>query len=251
MPETQVVFYLVSALAVVFLGISKGGFGSGADFVSMAILSLFLPPGQALGLLLPLLLLMDLVSLRAFWGKWDNRVVGVLLIGAIPGVGLAAMLYRIVDDDLIRVLIGCIALIFVLWRVARNLGVFKRSGRRPPDAVGVVAGVLAGFGSCISHAGGPASLSYQMSLGMEKTAFQASSVLLYWVVNILKLAAYAFLGLLTTELLLADLILLPFAVFGVWLGVRAHYLVSERVFFSLASVLLLGAGTKLIWDGLT
>ena len=50
---------------------------------------------------------------------------------------------------------------------------------------------------------------------------------------------------------LADLVLAPFAILGAWLGVRAHMLVPERLFFGLTYVLLVCTGSKLIWDTLT
>lgn len=251
MPISDPVFYLIAVPAIIFLGVSKGGFGSGADFVAMAILALVLPPGQALGLLIPLLLMMDLANMRAYWGKWDSRITIVLLSGAIPGVALGVLVYRIVDDDAVRVVIGAIAVLFVLWRVALERGWLRPSRRELPDAVGTVAGVVSGFASFISHGGGPAATAYLFSLHLDKTVFQATTVLAFWVVNILKLAGYVFLGLMSVDLLVTDLILLPFAGMGIWLGIKAHHLVSDVVFFRVAHVLLLLAGGKLIWDGVT
>ena len=43
----------------------------------------------------------------------------------------------------------------------------------------------------------------------------------------------------------------PFAILGAWLGVRAHFMLSKRLFFGVAYVLLTLTGTKLIWDALT
>lgn len=40
-------------------------------------------------------------------------------------------------------------------------------------------------------------------------------------------------------------------VLGAWLGVRAHFMLSERLFFGLTYVLLTLTGSKLIWDALT
>ena len=55
-------FFSIAALAVVFAGISKGGFGSGAAFAAVAILATIIEPGQAIGITLPLLMLMDVTS---------------------------------------------------------------------------------------------------------------------------------------------------------------------------------------------
>ena len=92
---------------------------------------------------------------------------------------------------------------------------------------------------------------YLLSRNLTKTQYQASTVLLFWVINIVKFVPYAFLGMFTLETFKANLVLAPFALLGAWLGVRAHRLVPETLFFGLTYVLLLVTGSKLIWDGLT
>lgn len=67
-------FFAVAVPAVIFAGISKGGFGSGASFASATILALIIEPGMALGIMLPLLLLMDLSALGPFWGDRKSVV---------------------------------------------------------------------------------------------------------------------------------------------------------------------------------
>lgn len=59
-------FWILAPVAVLFAGVSKAGFGSGAAFASAAVLALILPPVQALGLMLPLLMLVDLVTLKPY-----------------------------------------------------------------------------------------------------------------------------------------------------------------------------------------
>lgn len=59
-------FFAIAVPAVLFAGISKAGFGSGASFASASILAIFLPPGMALGIMLPLLMLIDVASLRSY-----------------------------------------------------------------------------------------------------------------------------------------------------------------------------------------
>ena len=46
--ELNLMFFAVAIPAVIFAGISKGGFGSGVAFASSSILALILTPGQAL-----------------------------------------------------------------------------------------------------------------------------------------------------------------------------------------------------------
>lgn len=244
-------FYLVAIPAVIFVGISKGGFGSGASFVATPILALIIEPGLALGVMLPLLMLSDGTALRAYWGKWSWADARPALWGSIPGVALGAALWRIAPDDLFRVLIGGISLVFVAWQVFGRRMVRPRPRRRSPTRTGVIVGVIAGFAGFVSHAGGPPVAVYLISRGIAKTAYQATTVLLMSSINVAKVVPYVFLGLFTVETLAVDLVLAPFVVFGTWLGIRAHRIVSERLFFGLTYAMLLGAGSKLLWDGLT
>ena len=244
-------FFAVAAPAVIFAGISKGGFGSGAAFASASILALILEPGLALGVMLPLLMLMDVATLRPYWRRWSWPDARVLILGALPGVALGAALFRVAEPDVFRLLIGGVSVGFVGWQISRRTGIVRAARNKMSPMAGGIAGFAVGFTSFVSHAGGPPAAVYLLSQRLSKTEYQATTVLLFWAVNIAKFIPYAFLGMFTLETGLANLLLAPFAVFGAWLGVRAHHLVSESVFFGLTYVLLTITGCKLIWDGLT
>lgn len=249
--ELSGAFFLVAAPAVVFAGVSKAGFGSGAAFASATILALVIEPGAALGLMLPLLMLIDLVTLRPYWKRWSWPDARVLILGGVPGVGLGVLLFKVANDDLLRLLIGGISVGFVAWHLARRLGVIHPFERQLSVRTGLIAGAAAGFTSFISHAGGPPAAIYLLSQRMGKTTYQATTVLVFWAINTAKFIPYAFLGLFTAQTALADLLLAPFALFGAWLGVRLHNSIPDGVFFGITYVLLTLTGSKLIWDALT
>lgn len=244
-------FFCVAGPAVIFAGVSKGGFGSGAAFAAASVLALVVEPGLALGVMLPLLMLIDASSLKPYWGKWSLRDVKLLALGGIPGVALGAALYTVASPDVFRVLIGGVSVAFVLWQLAQTSGLLRMAARRMPDWAGPIVGVTVGFTTFVSHAGGPPAALFLLTRGLSKTQYQASTVLLFWLLNIVKFVPYAFLGMFTAQTFMANLVLAPFALLGTWLGVRAHTLVPERLFFGLTYVLLMVTGTKLIWDGLT
>ena len=238
-------------LIVVFAGISKGGFGSGAAFAASSVLALVVEPGLALGVMLPLLMLIDVSTLRPYWGRWHLREAGLVIAGALPGIALGAALYRIASPDVLRLLIGLVSVGFVIWQISVKQGWLRFGARHMPDPAGLVAGLAVGFTSFVSHAGGPPAAVFLLSRGLGKTGYQATSVLIFWAVNIAKFIPYAFLGMFTLETAQANLVLAPFAVLGAWIGVRAHHAVPERAFFALTYILLTITGLKLIWDGLT
>jgi len=242
--------FAIGVLAALFAGVSKGGFGSGAAFAGAAILALFVEPGMALGIMLPLLMLIDVATLRPYWRQWGREEAWVLILGGLPGVALGVAFYRAADADLLRLLIGAIAIGFVLWQVLVRGGVIRGARRALPAWAGMLAGMVAGFTSFVSHAGGPPAAVYLLSRGIDKTRYQATTVVLFFVLNIAKAVPYAVLGLFTAQTLLIDLALAPFALLGAWIGVRAHRIVPERAFFGITYVLLAMTGAKLILDGL-
>jgi len=244
-------FFLIAGPAVIFAGVSKAGFGSGAAFAAATVLALVIEPGLALGVMLPLLMLIDVASLKPYWRKWSGLDVKLLLLGGVPGVALGAALYSVASPDLLRLLIGAVSVGFVIWQLSLARGWIKLAQARMADWAGPVAGLAVGFTTFISHAGGPPAAVFLLTRGLSKTQYQATTVLLFWVLNIAKFIPYAALGMFTAQTFLANLYLAPFALIGTWAGVRAHHLVPERLFFAITYVLLAVTGSKLIWDALT
>ena len=243
-------FFAVGIPAIIFGGISKGGFGSGAAFVAGAILALVVPPGAALGIVLPLFMLVDAATLKPYWGKWHWPSAKGLMIGAVPGCIIAAWLYASVDADVFRLLIGVICLAFVAFQWSRALGWLTVKTMPFSAPFAWIAGMVSGFTSFVSHAGGPPSAVFLLSQGLSKTAFQATTVVVFWAVNWMKVVPYAFIGIFSWDTIMGSLFLAPFALVGAWIGVKAHHLVPERLFFGLTYVLLLVTGVRLIWVAL-
>lgn len=250
MELTSWTFFALAVPAVMFAGISKGGFGSGAAFASASILAIVLTPGQALGLMLPLLMLIDAASLRPYWKKWSWPDAKVLIIGSFPGAAAGALFLSLSSPNAVRLLIGAICLIFVAYQLGQARGLIPSIKRRLSEREGLFAGTLLGFTSFVSHAGGPVAAVYLLSQRLDKTAFQATTVIVFWVANLTKFAVYGAMGIFSTEMFAANLYLAPFALIGTWMGVRLHRLVPERLFFAITYVLLTVTGLKLCWDAL-
>ena len=249
--ELNVTFFALAIPAVLFSGMSKGGFGSGAAFAAAPILALIVPPAAAVGLMLPLLIVMDFTALGPYWKKWSLRHSVLLMVGAVPGVILGAMIFKAANPDVLRALIGFVAIAFVAYRIVVRLGLLKPREKPYAAPVGLFAGAVSGFSSYISHAGGPPAAVYLISERLDKMSYQATTVLTFTVINLMKVGPYAALGVFTAETLRVSLMLAPFALVGAWLGVVAHRFVSERFFFGLTYVLLTMTGTKLLWDAFT
>lgn len=244
-------FFAVALPAVIIAGLSKGGFGASAGFASTPLLALVMPPEQAAALMLPILMVMDVASLRAYWRRWSWADARRLMAGAAAGVALAWITFSVVSSAMVQLMVGGIAIVFVLFQIARSRGLLRpRPGSAGPGA-GLFWGTVCGFTSFIANAGGPPASMYLLARPLDKTTFQATTVIAFWWVNLIKLPAFLSLGLLHLDMARPLAILLPLSLASVWAGVWAHRTISDAWFFRLTYALLLCAGTKLIWDAAT
>ena len=248
--EFNLHFFSLGIPAIIFGGISKGGFGSGAALAAGAILALVVPPGAALGIVLPLFMLIDAATLKPYWGKWHAPSAKGMVLGAVPGVAIAAAAYLFLNANVFRVLIGVICLAFVAFQVSQQLGLLKPSLLPFRRRYAWLAGAVGGFTSFVSHAGGPAAAVFLLSQGLSKLSYQATTVITFWAINWMKFIPYFYLGIFSWDTFKAALYLAPFALFGAYIGIKAHHFIPERVFFAITHVLLVLTGLRLIWVAL-
>lgn len=249
--EFDATFLAVAIPAVLISGLSKGGFGGGVGFVSTPLLALVMEPAKAAGLMLPLLMLMDLGSLPPYWRKWSWPEALRLMAGMVPGVVIAALTFHMVSADGVRLMVGSIAVAFVVFQILRDNGLLRPAGHFAAPVWGWFWGAVTGFTSFASHAGGPPASMYLLATGIDKLRYQATTVIAFWWCNLIKVPPYLMLGMFDADGAKAGLMLAPVALAGVGIGVWAHRRVSEVWFFRLTYGLLLATGLKLIWDALT
>ena len=91
-------FYAAAIPAILLMGISKGGFGSGAGLFATPLMALTVPIPQAAAIMLPILIVMDAVGLWAYRGRFNRENLRVLLVGGIIGVALGALAFRYLSD---------------------------------------------------------------------------------------------------------------------------------------------------------
>ncbi len=243
---TDPAFYLVSVPAVLLYGIAKGGFGGSVAVLSVPLMALVMSPTQAAAILLPILVVMDVLVVRTYWGKFDRRALQLLLPGAMLGIGVGFLAADAMTDDYMRIMIGALSLGFGLQQL---LGSQTRAAARHQPASGAFFGTLAGFTSFSIHAGGPPFTMYLLPKKLDPLLFAGTAGIFFAVVNAVKLVPYGMLGQFTTDNLLYSLALVPLAPLGVAVG---HYLVkisNPAFYYRVISFFLLVVGGKLLWEG--
>jgi uncharacterized membrane protein YfcA len=239
-------FYLASIPAVLLYGIAKGGFGGSISIISVPLMALMMPPTQAAAILLPILVVMDALVVKTYWGVFDKRALYLLLPGALVGVGIGYLSAEAMNEHYMRILIGVLSLVFGLQSLF-GLKSFASAEHHPVS--GSLFGALAGFTSFSIHAGGPPFTMYLMPKQLSPLLFAGTAGIFFAVVNAVKLVPYYTLGQFTADNLLYSLVLVPLAPLGVKLG---HVLVrssTQTFYYSVTSFALVLVGAKLLWDG--
>ena len=198
--------------------------------------------------MLPLLCVMDIFGCWHYWKKWDKKNLEILLPAALVGIFIGSLTFRFLTDSHIRILIAAIAIIFVIHFLYYHTTTTKTN---PNIGKGSFWGALAGFTSFGVHAGGPPVNVYLLPQQMDKTLFVGTTVLFFTVVNYVKLIPYGLLGQLNFNNLAISLLLSPLAPVGVWLGVRLHNKVNQKLFYRICYLFLFITGVKLLYDGVT
>jgi uncharacterized membrane protein YfcA len=243
-------FYVVAVPAVTMFGISKGGFGAGFGVVAVPLVALVMSPIQAAAILLPILCLMDLFAIWAYWGRWVWPELRLLVPASLIGIGIGTLLFGYMSPAIIRLILGFIAIVFTLnhWFHLTTKGNLERPVY--PPLIGTIAAATAGFTSFIAHAGGPPLDMYLLRRRLDRTAFVGTTVIFFAIVNYVKLVPYAWLGQLDFGNLSTSLVLAPLAPIGIGLGVWLHKRVSDRIFFQVVYTMLFFVGLKLVYDGI-
>jgi len=249
-PDFPPAFYPVALVAILVTGIAKGGFGTGSGGLAVPLMSMFIAPPEAAGIMLPILCAMDVFGFHAYRGRWSRAHLRVLLPGALAGIGIGALAFGALPVNAVRLLLGLIAVTFALNRWFALTERLAARMAKPGRIAGAAWGAVAGFTSTLAHAGGPPFAVYMLPQRLDKTLLVGTSVAFFLIVNFVKLVPYAFLGQLNPGNLTTALIFAPLAPLGIWLGVWMHRRVSERAFYNVSYTLLLLTGLKLVWDAL-
>ncbi|MBX2811073.1 MAG: sulfite exporter TauE/SafE family protein [Myxococcales bacterium] len=241
-------FYLAGIPTVLLTGISKGGFG-GIAMISVPLLALVMSPVTAAGVMLPILIVMDALSVWTYRCDVDWTHLKVLLPGAVLGIAGGYISIGWMNDDVIRLLLAALVVCFLVYTWFMR-GAGEISPVYEAEFVkGGLWGCLSGYTSFLAHAGAPPMHVYLIPKQLEPRVFAATGVVFFAFVNLLKLPPYLMTGQISSANLLMSIILLPFAPLGVALGVFMNKRIPKKTFFNILYVALLLVAAKLVFDG--
>lgn len=179
---------------------------------------------------------------------WKNRrsldprvylpLAALVLVGSIPG----AFLLKNVDTRVIKLVFGVVVALLGAEMLSREYSQNSiRCSRLVLAAIGVTAGILCGlFGV------GALLAVYVSRMTDDGRAFKANISAVFIADNTFRIILYSTLGLLTKTTVQFALLLAPFALIGLFIGIQCSNHMDDRLVRRITSVLLVLSGISLI-----
>ena len=170
-----------------------------------------------------------------------------MLPASVIGIAIGWATAAWVTEHHIRLIVGVVSVLFALNYWFRERLKVEPHGHNV--AKGGFWGILTGFTSFVSHAGGPPFQMYAVPLRLPPRIYAGTSVILFAAINAIKLVPYFFLGQFDATNLTTSAILLPISIPATFLGVWLVRKFETEVFYKWVYASVFVVGVYLIFEG--
>jgi uncharacterized membrane protein YfcA len=185
------------AIAAFLIGFEKAGVGGSLGPIVTVLVVLTIPADDAIGLLLPMIIVADWLAIATHWRRWDKAILLRLLTMAALGILAASFVISSISEPVLRRIIAVAMLGFVAFNLSTKN---PRSGAARAQRYAWPAGLISGVTSTLAHLGGPPIITYLVTTDLKPRRLVATSAGLFAAMNLLKVPAYLFAGLFDADL---------------------------------------------------
>jgi len=241
--------FALAALAAILVGFSKTGV-PGLGILIVPLIAGIVGAKESTGVLLPMLLFADVFAVGYYKQHANWRLLARLLPWVLAGIGAGFFALRGISSEALGKWLGLLVVALVGLQIVRDrFAVWFEE--HVPRAVWFSAtmGFLAGFTTTIGNLAGSITGIYLISMGQGKNSFMGTSAWFYLIVNTIKVPLLTSIGLITGKTLLFNLRMAPFILAGVFMGLLAFKVVSQKWFNRIVLGLAALAGLKMLIAG--
>jgi len=182
-------------------------------------------------------------SAMLIWKNWqliDKRTVLEMAVGSIFGLFLGIYLLKFADPTLLKKAFGVFVLLFALYSLVRERKIKLFRGAGP--VLGFLGGILSGLFS----SGGSLFILYIYSKISQPRVVRATIIGTLGITNFLRVPILVYSGLLTYEIFLKALCLVPVLLLSLYLGQKTLNRINESLLKKILLVVLVVSGVMLI-----
>jgi uncharacterized membrane protein YfcA len=241
-------FWDLALIALVAFGLSVVGGLSG--FGIGLVLPAFIAPVVGVVSVIPVMAVaMSFANASRVWvyrQAISLRTVGLLMLTALPGALLGALVYTQLSSDAIAMVLG----VFLIATVPARHGLERARFKLGMPGLmtigggyGVLAGGLSGAGLFLVAA--------LLATGVQGAALIATDAAISVAINLLKVGVFGGYALITPELFLAGVLIGLCTVPGAFVARRIMDRLPIRVHIWLMEGLVIAGGVSFVWRALT
>ncbi|MCO4786428.1 sulfite exporter TauE/SafE family protein [Marinomonas atlantica] len=235
--------FVVMFIAGVVTGFSKFSVG-GMGLIILPIVMIAFPGPEALGALLPLYIITDLMAASSYRKNISWRVLARFLPLAFIGLLIGSYLLADLNADQFVTLLGVIIISMIL------LGLYldaRPSNFMQKPITAYLMGLAGGLVTMVANAAGPLFSLFLMEQKLSKESYISTRAWAFLIIDVIKLPMYLGLGLLTQESLTIGAYALPGLLIGAFIGYHFLKHVTPAHFKWLIRLMSCIAAMKLIF----
>lgn len=246
LPPLTVPQWLLALAAAFGVGVSKSGF-VGVGLFHVLVFAFLFGARDSTGVVLPMLIVGDILAVTAFrqHARWDY--IRRILPPAVTGVVIGTLLMSRLSDAQFKPIIGSLILGLTVLQLVRlwRPNLFERVPHRLWFAW--MMGLLGGVATMLANAAGPIMALYLLAVTLPKFELVGTIAWFFLVLNCIKVPFSAGLGLIHSDTLLLNAVLVPMIAAGFfggrWLVTRIPQKLFDAfllAFAGIASLRLIG-----------
>jgi uncharacterized membrane protein YfcA len=236
--ETLQLIILIAGIGLGFFIQTVAGFAGG--LFALPIILQVIPMQEAVAYLSVFLCLFSILLVYRNWSEIDKKTVQELSVGIIVGLAAGVGILKMGSPILLKRLLGVFILLFVGYHF------FRKKKIRLPGRWGILFGLAGGVFSGMFSAGGPTYVMYVYNRIDGAAVFRATLIGILSITNILRLPMLVVSDILTTDILMTSLYIVPAFLLALFLGNKLYKRINEHAFKNILMILLVVSGISLL-----
>lgn len=163
----------------------------------------------------------------------------LVAVGSIPGV----LFLKNTDARMIKTAFGIVIILLGLEMLLREFHPVRiKKSQAALLLIGVLSGILCGL-----YGVGALLCSYLGRVTDDSSSFKANICVIFLFENTLRILLYAVWGILSFSLLKQAVLLVPFMLIGLYLGMKSSKILNEKAVKKIVIGMLVMSGMALVW----
>ncbi len=228
--ETSQIIILIIGISLGFFGQTISGFA--AALIALPFILMVLSIQEAIAFLSVFFFIFSIILIPKNWDLINKKTIVEIIIGTVAGLILGIIILKFTNPIILKKFLA----IFILLFVAHSH--LKKKKVKAFSKLGVLFGFIGGLFSGLFSSGGAVYVVYIYNKLSGAKTIRATIIGTLGVVNITRVPMLIYADILTFDIFLLSLKILPFFLLSLYLGHKAYHKINEEIFKTILMIFL-------------